>query len=546
MSFDGIFLNKLIKEIEYCKTGRISKISESSETDFILTIRRERSNLNLMLSFSSDFARIHFTTKHFDTPKTPKSFTMLLRKHIEGYFIEDLYQYENDRVVVFKLAGYSEMKDYTHKYLICEIMGRYSNLILTDENYKIIEVLKKDGVGEFNRTMLPNATYEFPITDKVNPYKLTKDELLNIKVDNPKEMLAKFNGISLLLAESCFTNDFVMENFYNAINMQINPVIIRTKKGKKDFYFTPLNNEVIESYETISTLLDNYYYEADTAFKIKQKTNDLLSFINRQITKYQKKVIKLEQEINDSLLADEYKVMGELLLSYPHLKEKTDKVDVYNYYTNETQTITLDPKYDVITNSQKYYKKYQKAKSAIFYITEQIEKTKDEIEYFKVLLSQISNATLNDALEIKEELIENKYILATTSSKQTKKKRIELLTYIVDDVYISVGKNNLQNEYLTHKYAKPNEYWFHVKDAPGSHVVLHTENLTENLIRTSALLAASYSSISQSSSIPIDYTQVRNIKKIPGKRNCFVTYTKQKTIYIDPDYTKLSGLKVKK
>ena len=130
MSFDGIFLHHLLNEIKYCKTGRISKVSESSETDFILTIRREKSNLNLMLSFSPDFARIHFTTKHFDTPKTPKSFTMLLRKHIEGYFIEDVYQYENDRVVIFKLAGYSEMKDFTEKYLICEIMGRYSNLIL--------------------------------------------------------------------------------------------------------------------------------------------------------------------------------------------------------------------------------------------------------------------------------------------------------------------------------------------------------------------------------------------------------------------------------
>ena len=140
MSFDGVFLHHLLPELAKCKTGRISKISESSDTDFILTIRKDKANLNMMLSFSSDFARIHFTTKHYDSPKVPKSFTMLLRKHIEGFFIDDIFQYENDRVVVFKLAGYSEMKDYTQKFLICEIMGRYSNLILTDNNYKIIEV----------------------------------------------------------------------------------------------------------------------------------------------------------------------------------------------------------------------------------------------------------------------------------------------------------------------------------------------------------------------------------------------------------------------
>lgn len=545
MSFDGIFLHHLLPEISKCKTGRISKVAESSDTDFILTIRRDKTNLSLMLSFSSDFARIHFTSKHYDSPKVPKSFTMLLRKHIEGYFIDDIYQYENDRVIVFKLAGYSEMKDYTQKYLICEIMGRYSNLILTDNNYRIIEVLKKDGVGEFNRTMLPNATYEFPITDKLNPFKLSKEEFLNIKISSPKDILNKFNGISMLLAQAAYRDDNVLLNLYNDIHLEPKPVILKNNKGKKDFYFHHLNNEILESYPTLSELLDNYYYEADTAFKIKQKTNDLASFIQRQITKNQKKIVKLEQEIIESMHADEYKIMGELLLSYPHLKEKHDNVDIYNYYNGESITITLDPKYDVITNSQKYYKKYQKAKSAIHYISEQIEKSNDEIEYFKVLLSQLNNCGLNDALEIKDELIENRYMMAT-NQKPTKKKKPQLLTYIVNGINISVGKNNLQNEYLTHKFAKPNEYWFHIKDASGSHVVVHSDNLTEELIRTAANLAASYSSNYLSSSVAVDYTQVRNIKKIPGKRNCFVTYTKQKTIYIDPNQKLIDELKVKK
>lgn len=541
MSFDGIFLHHLMKELTTIKTGRISKIAEASDTDFIFTIRKDRANMNLVLSFSSDFARIHFSNKQYDSPKTPKSFTMLLRKYIEGYFIEDIYQYENDRVVTFKLNGYSEMRDFSTKYLICEIMGRYSNLILTDENYKIIDVLKKDGVGEFNRTMLPNATYEYPISDKLNPFTKTTTK----QITSPKDLLNQYNGVSMLLAEYCFKDDNILGNLNDIISTCVKPCIIKTTKGKKDFYFHPLNNEIIQEYNTISELLDNYYYEADLAFKIKHKTNDLQTFIQRQITKNEKKIIKLKAEIASAMHADEFKILGELLLSYPNLKDKSSSVSVFNYYTNETIKITLDPKYDIITNSQKYYKKYQKAKSAIHYINEQMDKANDEIQYFKILLNQLATCSLNDAIEIKEELIENKYILAKDNKTQ-KKKKPTILTYVVDNTLISVGKNNIQNEYITHKLSKSNDYWFHIKDFPGSHVVVHSDYLTEELIRTAANLAALYSTFKDSSSVAVDYTQIKNIKKIPGKKNCFVTYTKQKTIYIDPDNNLLNELKVKK
>ncbi|MDE7105701.1 MAG: NFACT RNA binding domain-containing protein, partial [Anaeroplasmataceae bacterium] len=194
---------------------------------------------------------------------------------------------------------------------------------------------------------------------------------------------------------------------------------------------------------------------------------------------------------------------------------------------------------------QKYYKKYQKTKTAVHYIEEQLNLAKNEIEYFQMLLAQLKCASINDALEIRQELIENRYLLEV-QNKSKKKQKPNYLTYIVDDVVIHVGKNNLQNEYLTHKLAKPSDYWFHVQNASGSHVIVCTNELTENLCRTAAMLAANFSSLNESSSIPVDYTLVRNIKKIPGKRNCFVTYTKQKTIYIDIDKKILVDLKVKK
>ena len=545
MSFDGVLLHNLIEELNIIKTGRISKIVESGDTDFILTIRANHKNHVLMISFSSDFARIHLSNKEYVSPMNPKSLTMFLRKHIEGYFVEDIYQYENDRIVVFKLSGFNEMKDHTTKYLICEIMGRYSNLILTDNNYKILEVLKKDGVSEFNRIMLPNATYEFPTSTKLNPYKLSVSEIENLNITSPKDLCSKLDGISLLMATYIFRNDNIADNIYNDIRTNINPSVLLDIKNKKDFYFNPLNYEVVDNYATISELLDNFYYEADKQAKIKLKTNDLFTFVNRQIKKGENKIKKLESEIRDALNSEEYKIKGELLLSYHNLKEKKDKVQVFDYYNNKEITIDLDSKYNVITNSQRYYKKYHKAKTAITYINEQIEITKNEIEYFKIILFQLNNCNINDAIEIQQELIDHGYMIKK-DTKNMKKVKPHFLTYIVDETLITVGKNNIQNEYITHKLARSNEYWFHVKDGSGSHVVVHSEELTENLIRTAANLASYNSIYKDSSTVPVDYTQVRNIKKIPGKRNCFVTYSKQKTIYIDPDKNLIESLKVKK
>ncbi len=545
MSFDGIFLHKLIQELDILKTGRISKVMESGDTDFILTIRANHQNYNLMISLSCDFARIHITNKAYDSPTNPKSLTMFLRKHMEGFFIEDLYQYKNDRIVIFKLAGYNEMRDFTHKYLICEIMGRYSNLILTDEAYRILEVLKHTGITEFGRTMLPNAIYQFPEGSKLNPYALSLKELEDLKIESPRQLCNTLEGVSMALADFAYTKEQAISHFYELLQLEASPSSFTTASGKKDFYYIPLTQLDNEAHSSLSELLDEYYFQADNQSKIKSKTNDLVSFIQRQIHKNEKKIKKLKTEAIEASHAEEYKIKGDLLLGYSNLKAKESKVSVFNYYSNQEEVIDLDIKYDIITNSQRYYKKYQKMKTAIHYIEEQLKLAESEIEYFEMLLAQLKCASINDAIEIKQELIENRYLL-DAPLKSKKKAKPNYLTYIVEDTLIYVGKNNLQNEYLTHKLAKSTDYWFHVQNASGSHVIVSTNELTENLCRTAAMLAANYSSLNESSSIPVDYTQVRNIKKIPGKRNCFVTYTKQKTIYIDIDKKILEGLKVKK
>lgn len=551
MSFDGIFLSRLIKEFDILKTGRISKVIESGDTDFILTIRANRQNYNLMMSFSSDFARIHLTNKEYNAPTNPKSFTMFLRKHIEGYFIEDINIYHSDRIIYFTLQGYNEMQDFKRKYLICEVMGRYSNMVLTDESFRIIEALKHDGIGEYNRTILPNAQYEFPETNKYNPLNYSYEELTNIinekKLSNPKDYMNTFNGVSLNLSYPIFNVDQHQKAFYDYLHIKSKPSTFINFKGKLDFYYHPFNNEVINSYNSLSELLDDFYYKADIQAKVKLKTNDLLTFINRQINKNKKKIEKLNQEKLDASRLDEYRINGELLLTAPNLKDKKKEIELFNYYTNENVVISLDNKYSILENSNRFFKKYQKSKTSLLYIDEQINIALNEIEYFEVLKFQLEQANINEALEIQDELIEGKYLFKK-DNKPKKKQKPKLLTYALDNgTLISVGKNNIQNEYLTHKFAKSNEMWFHIKDGAGSHVVVHNDlELTENEIRTAANIAAHYSTMSNSSSVAVDYTKIRNIKKIPGKRNCFVTYTHQKTIYIDPDKDFINSLKVKK
>lgn len=541
MSFDGVFLSKLKRELDVLKTGRISKINDIADNNFIFTVRANSHNYKLFLGFNAQTSRIHLTNKEYINNPNPKNFTLFLRKNIEGYFINDIYQYETDRILIFELVGYNEMKDRTNKLLICEIMGKFSNLILTDNNYLILDSLHHDGVGEFNRIIMPNVKYIFPQTNKLNPY----SDLSNFDfstLNMPKDILTNFLGTSYSFANLCFKSDDIKNNFYNLLNEAYLPSIYKDNNDKLDFYFYSL--EPIKTYSDLSSLLDDNFYSIEKENQIKKESSDLAKFIKRQITKYEQKLEKLAEEKRQALDCDNYKIYGELLLQAPNLKLKDKKISVFNYYENKEVIINLDEKYTILENSQRYYKKYHKLKKSLSYIEEQTNICLNEIKYFNLLNDQLNRANLNDVLEMIDELKKYKY-LPDNFTKTTKKKKPKYLTYELGSTLIYVGKNNIQNEYITHKLAKPNELWFHVKDGSGSHVVLAKENdITEAEIRCAAMLAAYYSYASLSSSVAVDYTKVKFIKKIPGQKGCFVSYSRQNTIYIDPDKKYIETLKV--
>ncbi len=542
MSFDGVFLSKLNKELDVLKTGRISKINDIGDNNFLFTIRAQSHNHKLYLGLNAQTSRIHLTLKNYINNPNSSNFTLFLRKNIDGYFIEDIYQYKNDRILVFVLVGYNEMKDRTNKLLICEIMGKFSNLILTDSNYIILDSLHHDGVGEFNRTILPNAKYIFPETNKINPYDI--DDTFDFSnISSPKDLVNTFLGVSFSFANAVFIDDKIKYNFFNLLNNSYNPSTFKDINDKTDFYY--YSNNPIESYSSLSLLLDDIFYNVEQKNQIKKESKDLEKFINRQINKYENKLNKLDEEKRLAEDCDTYKLYGELLLQAPNLREKDKKIVVYNYYDNKDIIINLDEKYTILENSQRYYKKYHKLKKSIAYIDEQTKLSKEELNYFYLLKEQLKHANLNDVLEMVEELKKYKYL--PESKKSVKSKKPKFLTYVIDDTLIYVGKNNIQNEYITHKLAKPNELWFHVQGGSGSHVLLAKEdNFTDDEIRTAAMLAAYYSYASLSSSVAVDYTKAKFIKKIPGQKGCFVSYSRQSTIYIDPDFKYISNLKVLK
>ncbi len=537
---DGIFFYKLALELNGLSTGKIDKVQEVSEYEFLFTIRRNRVNYRLLISLSANYPRINITEKSYSFPREPKSFTMLLRKYFEGAIVDSITTHETDRIITITTSRYSELGDFERISLVVEIMGRYSNLVIVKDN-KIIEALRHIGISDL-RSIMPNGNYEYPDTlGKVNPYKLSDQELNTILEESstPKELTNKILGLSYNAAISVFEGD-KYTNFINLINSNT-PCISKDFKDV-NYYYT----DGATKFETYSKALDEFYSSVSLKDRIKSKTDNISQFIDKLITKNRKKLVKLDEDIRKAESAEIYKLYGELLIANSYIDKKLDKIDVLNYYTNETITIPLDPKLYIKENANNYFKKYKKSKNTIIYANKEKEIALDEIDYFNLLKSQVENAeVVDDVLEIQDELIKEHYL--TASNKQAKKAKPKILTYEYNGNLILVGKNNIQNEIVTHELARKDSLWFHVKDAPGSHVVLQkSDDYTEDEIRLASNIASLYSPLKNSSSVPVNYTKVKYIKSIPGRRKCFVSITHEKTIYIDPDTSVLEGLKVKK
>lgn len=567
MAFDGLFTYCMTNELSETLTGgRISKIHQPFDYEIVMTIRARGKNHKLLLSAHPTYARVQLTENTYENPPQAPMFCMVLRKHLDGAFVESIEQHENvERIIIFRIKARNEIGDITYKRLVVEIMGRHSNIVLVDEEKgTIIDSIKhiSHAVNRY-RTILPGQVYEWPPKqDKKNPFTMNKSDIvhaIDFSSDNiAKQIVEQFAGISTLIAKEIVhraypcneeTLPVVMHHIVKKIQaMQITPVLMRDDK-KDYFYLFPLEHiqGTETEYPTLSELLDRYYTEKAERDYVKQMAGQLMKLIRNELAKNKKKLKKLHKTRQDAEKSETYQLYGELLTASLHLvKQGMKEISVMNYYDENGGTITipLDPRKTPADNAQHYFKKYRKAKNARTMVQEQIAQTKEEIAYLEGVLAQIEIASPRDIDEIREELMEEGYIRKRKKRKE-KKTRPELEKYISSDgTVFYVGKNNKQNDYLTMKLAHKEDIWLHTKDIPGSHVVIRSADPSAETIMEAATVAAYFSKARHSSSVPVDYTKVKHVRKPKGAKPGFVIYDHQQTVYVTPTMEDVNRLRV--
>ncbi|OUQ82150.1 hypothetical protein B5E48_03835 [Massilimicrobiota sp. An105] len=536
MAYDGIMLSRVVEQLQNQLTrGKINKIYQISQYELLFHIRSQRENFKLLISIHPVYARIQLTQLSYPTPASPNALTMLLRKHLEGAYIEKISQIQLDRIVDIELIGVNELKDTVKYHLYLEIMGKHSNAILTYDNNKIIDCLKRVSPAMSARILQPGATYnQPPLIEKKNPF--TSEWM---ETDN---LTKTYQGFSPELSKEVLYRIHHGETFQDIIQLlqHSQNIYIHKYQDKEYFHIIPLahlqcNGEIYPLFDG----LDKHYDLIDEKDRIKQQTSDLAKFIQNEYQRNINKLNKLKQTLFESQNSDDLRIKGDLLFANLHLISKGQKeVTVENYYDGSMMTIALDERYDGKTNANKYYAKYQKAKKALTHLQEQINIVENEILYFDSLITLMENASYYDALEMKEELENLGYLKKKKTKQVHRPKKLHIEQYLTkDNIQIYVGKNNLQNDYLTFKMASKNDMWFHVKDMPGSHVIVHSQNLDEYTIRLASQIAAYFSKGKHSSSVPVNYTLVKTLKKPQGAKPGQVILSHYSTIYIDPDET---------
>ena len=571
MSLDGTVVKNLVYEINNrVNGGRIDKIYQDDSNNLLINIRANGKRERLFISIYGS-PRMYFSEEIFDSPQNPPAFCMLLRKHLENNQILSVNQYKMDRIVEIHVKSRDELGLYSEKSLIIELMGKHSNVILIDnESKKIIDSLKRVNFNLSSvREILPGLIYnEEDISQGLDPCEtesiinLIKDceENLNLK----SFFLKNFTGISPQMCEEIefrtnidfkknilslnddeieILNKVFLNIFLDIKENKFVPIKIYKEAIFKDFYsidLKELSEKDKEKIDSISSLLEEFYNSKFLRDSLGSKSKELRRAVKKHIDKINRKISNQSNELNLALNREKYKVYADLISSNFHRIEKgSDHVTVENFYNEmEEIEIPLDSKLDGPGNASKYYKKYSKLKNAAVYLEEQISIGKSEVEYLESILLNIDFAETPDEIDDLYEELEKEGYLKKRSKNNKKKRKDSQENYIKikteDGFDIYIGRNNRQNDYLTLKKAKKNDLWFHVKDAPGSHVILKNDNrdFSNSAMMTAAKLAAKYSSLSKSQNIAVDYTFKMNVKRHPAKKPGLVSYTNYKTINV--------------
>lgn len=573
MAFDGITIACMACELqEHLVGGRITKIAQPEADELLLTIKTQEGSRRLLLSASASLPLIYLTGGNKPSPMTAPNFCMLLRKHLSGGRILSVTQPSLERILRFEIEHLDEMGDLCRKYLIMEIMGKHSNIIFCTEDGVIIDSIKHVSAQMSSvREVLPGRSYFVPDTmEKQDPLSVDFEIFSQVLIEKPmplsKAIYTSFTGVSPVTAEavcsiaqvdsglpaSAFSED-ILRHVYNQFDIyfagvreqQFSPSIYYEGKEPKEFSSLPLPQKGWEQveFDSISQVLETYYALKNTITRIRQKSTDLRHILQTALERNRKKYDLQMRQLKDTENRDKFKVYGELINTYGYnLEEGAKKLEALNYYNNEMVSIPLDPTKTAQENSQRYFEKYNKLKRTFEALSHLIQETQEEITYLESVRTSLDIAMSEDDLaEIKEELISSGLMRRKFTKKKVKIKNTPLHYVSSDGYHMYVGKNNFQNDQLTFNFAVGNDWWFHVKQAPGSHVIVKTngEELPDRTFEEAGRLAAYYSSMRGVEKVEIDYVEKKHVKKPKGGKPGFVVYYTNYSLVIDSDISRL-------
>ena len=614
MAFDGITLNAVVNELQILEGAKVNSINQPDKNSIVISVYNGN-NFAINIDTSANNYRIHLTTHSRKNPLNALNFCMCLRKQLNRAKIDSIYMKDLERICYIKFSTYNEMNDLVNKTLIIELMGKYSNIILVNENFKIIDALKKfdnfdvlnhsenfdslkkeksnDGLIEKSRGIMPGREYIEPVDEKYNFKKTSENEFVEIIEKSSYKTLESaipnlFTGISKLFVQNIIntlelTNTISrksLKNIYEYINEIIdcsnssnlkliinknnysvgieerkNNDLTINKDNNKDSNKDDYLSEEDENIFKINFELDDFYNNKIEKELFTNYRNGLLKILENTLDKLTKKLYNINEKVELCKKKDDYKIYGELLLANIYrLKnvnttqnENTLEVQVENYYDNNKKiNIPINPKISISKNAENYFKKYDKMKRTLDVVNKQKEQTNKELNYLSTIIDELDTCTtISDINEVYEEISENILFNEVSNHKKYKSGKVKkedtqmLLNYLkfkVDDYDVLVGKNNKQNDYITLHVANDTDYWFHTKDIHGSHLILRCNGVTPKLetIKKCAEIAAYHSKAKFSSHVPVDYTQIKNVKKPKGAVPGYVIYKNNKTIYVTP------------
>ena len=582
MAFDGIVTKAITSELQQVIGARIDKIYEPNKNDIVLGFYLNGIHYALNICTNAQNYRLHLTTHTKPNPKNALNFCMLLRKHLIGLRIKNIISVNLERVITIEFEGFDDIDDIITKKLIIELMGRHCNVILVDENNMIIDSLRHiSSDNELTREIVPHVKYVYPSTNKLNFLEVSDFQNFKSKLnldfnkmhisDLPSQISNLFNGISkgfvshILETQHFDTSlkveDTILETIYTNIrdiidatdSLQLGFDTIKNMKGNVKDYALCIKDSS-EPFN-LNFFIDDYYFQKETSEEFKVYRNSISKLILDTLKKYNKRLYNINEKLKECDHMDTYKLYGELITAnlYRIKNENTDTVSLENYYDNNKMiTIPLDKRYSPSHNAKLFFKKYTKLKNALLIVGKQKEETLKDLDYIESVIYELEAcSTIEDISNVFEEISESSVFKERTEkykekknpkvkkSKLTKNKYVHFnpIKYKIEDYTFLVGRNNMENDYLTLKYAKKTDLWFHTKDIHGSHCILVLNGSPlpqDDILLKCAEIAAYHSKAKNSSNVPVDICEVKYVKKPNGAKPGMVIYRNNKTLHVTP------------